>query len=77
MRGGFGLPFLPTSGVAKMKFKFKGVNGQDEMVLRGVTFVKGKAVDVDSDEFAARLLKLDYFSEVKTRKGSANDKNSG
>lgn len=58
-----------------MKIKFKGLEGQSEMTLRGLTFTKGKAVAVDDDAFAARLLRLDYFAEVKSR-AKKNDKDS-
>lgn len=54
-----------------MKFKYTG--DQDEITLRGVTFEKGKAVDVD-EALAEKISVLDYFTEVKARK-NAKDKN--
>jgi len=56
-----------------MKIKFSGLEGYDELTLRGITFKKGKAVEIKEGEFLTRLLNLDYFKEVKARK---NDKNS-
>lgn len=46
-----------------MKFKFTG--DQDEITLRGVTFEKGKAVDVDDPELIEKISALSYFSTVK------------
>lgn len=48
-----------------MKFKFTG--DQDEITLRGVTFPKGKAVDVGCEELAEKISVLDYFKAVKPR----------
>lgn len=59
-----------------MKFKFKGLDGQDEMTLRGVVFAKDKAIEVEDGEFAERLKRLDYFVIARTRKPN-NDKISG
>ena len=59
-----------------MKIKYTGVNNQAEITVRGVTFPKGKAVEVDDEELQVKLLGLDYFSEVKTR-AKKNDKISG
>ena len=61
-----------------MKFKFTG--DQDEITLRGVTFEKGKAVDLsDNPDLAQKVAVLPYFSEVKSRakKAKADDKNQG
>lgn len=48
------------------KFKFLGVDEQDEITLRETTFEKGKAVDVHCDALASKLRGLDYFEEVKS-----------
>lgn len=50
-----------------LKFKYKGP--EDEITLRGVTFKKGKAVDVD-DTLASKIKALDDFVEVKGRKNA-------
>ena len=52
-----------------MKFKYTG--DQAEITLRGVTFEKGKPVEVDAD-LGAKISNLDYFKAVKAR---ANVKN--
>lgn len=56
-----------------MKFKFTGP--QDEITIRGVTFEKGKAVEVDA-ELGAKVSGIDGFKPVRARKVKANDKNS-
>lgn len=48
-----------------MKFKYTG--DQDEITLRGVTFSKGKAVDVDDEILSQKISVLPYFAEVKSR----------
>lgn len=49
-----------------MKFKFTGTDAcPDEITLRGVTFTKGKAVDVADEGLAAKLEGLEFFTEVK------------
>ena len=54
-----------------MKFKYTGP--QDEITLRGVTFEKGKAVDLsDNLDLAVKVDALDYFTEAKTRKVKSN-----
>jgi hypothetical protein len=52
-----------------MKFRFTGP--QDEITLQGVTFEKGKAVDVASPELVAKISVLPYFQKVKAAR---NDK---
>ena len=56
-----------------MKFKFTG--DMDEITLRGVTFAKGKAVDLsDNPDLAEKVGALDYFEQVKRgRKANAED----
>jgi hypothetical protein len=49
------------------KFKFTGLEDQDEITFRGVAFAARKAVDVDCDNLAAKLRALPYFEEVKAR----------
>lgn len=47
-----------------MKFKYTG--DQDEITLRGVTFAKGKAVDLsENPDLAAKVDALEYFAKVK------------
>jgi hypothetical protein len=53
-----------------MKFKYTGPD--DENVMRGVTFPKGKPVKVDDESLAAKISALDYFEEVKPKKAKAN-----
>ncbi len=53
-----------------MKLKY---TGDGEITIRGVTFEKGKAVDVDDENLAAKLSALDYFQEVKARKPKAKN----
>lgn len=49
-----------------MKFKYTGPD--DEITLRGVTFPKGKPVDLgDNPDLALKVSVLDYFAAVKTR----------
>lgn len=55
-----------------MQFKYMGPD--DEITLRGVTFKKAKAVDVD-ESLAAKISVLDYFKAVKPR-AKRNDKNT-
>lgn len=52
-----------------MKFKWTGA--QDEITIRGVTFAKGKAVDVD-EELAAKVSGIEGFKPVKARKSNGN-----
>lgn len=54
-----------------MKFKYTG--DQDAITLRGVTFEKGKAVELDADDphaalLAAKVAALPYFEAVKPRR---------
>jgi hypothetical protein len=50
------------------KFKFLGTETcPDTITLRDIEFAKGKAVEVEDDNFAAKLSALDYFAEVKPR----------
>jgi len=58
-----------------MKIKFLGINDQTEITLRGVTFAKGKPVEVADGDFQDRLVRLDYFAVAKPRKAK-NDKDS-
>lgn len=51
-----------------MKFKYMGP--QDEITLRGVTFAKGEAVELDPENqhealLAAKIAVIDGFEEVK------------
>lgn len=46
-----------------MKFKYTGE--QDEITLRGVTFKKGKTVDVDDTDLIQKLSNIPDFSQVK------------
>lgn len=56
------------------KFKFLGTEAcPDAITLRDVEFAKGKAVEVEDDNFAAKLAALDYFAEVKPRGRKAAD----
>ena len=48
-----------------MKYRFTGE--QDEITLRGVTFKKGKAVDVEDPALAQKLDALGLFEVVKPR----------
>lgn len=49
-----------------MKLKFTGTDANpSEITFRGVTFTKGKAVEVPEEEFAAKLAALEYFAEIK------------
>lgn len=59
-----------------MKIKFKGLKDQNWIIRRGVTFKKGRVVDVEEGEFLDRLLRQDYFTVVKPRT-KKNDKISG
>ena len=56
-----------------MKFKFLGTpDHPEEFILRGVTFPKGKAVEVE-DDFARKLSNLDHFAEVKAGRPRKDD----
>lgn len=56
-----------------MKFKYTG--DQDEVTFRGVTFEKGKAVDLsEAPALAAKVSVLAEFEEVKRGKKSDADK---
>ena len=56
-----------------MKFKFLGTpDHPEEFILRGVTFPKGRAVEVD-DDFARKLSNLDHFAEVKAGRPRKDD----
>lgn len=57
-----------------MKFKYMG--NLDAITLRGVTFEKGKAVDVSDDNLAEKISALDFFAEVKPRKAKDDDNES-
>ncbi len=48
-----------------MKYKYTGE--QDEITLRGVTFKKGKAVDVDDPNLEQKISAMSDFSQVKNR----------
>ena len=49
-----------------MKYKYTG--DDDETTLRGVTFKKGKAVDLsDNPSLAAKVDALDHFEQVTTK----------
>lgn len=55
------------------KVKYNG--DLPEITLRGVTFAKGKPVDLaDNPDLAAKVLNLPDFAEVKPRK-RRDDKN--
>lgn len=55
-----------------MKIKYTGE--QDEITLRGVTFEKGKAVDLsDNQSLLNKALGLEYFKVAKARKVNASD----
>lgn len=54
-----------------MRIKWTGE--QDEITLRGVTFEKGKAVDVADTNLATKCLGISGFVEVK-RGRKKNDK---
>lgn len=48
------------------KFKFLGhPDHPEEFILRGVTFPKEKAVEVEDQDFARKLSHLAHFAEVK------------
>lgn len=48
-----------------MKYKF---TGEGEITLRGVTFAKGKAVDLaDNPALAEKVANMPEFKEVKAR----------
>ena len=52
--------------------KFKYVGDKDEITLRGVTFAKGKAVDLSENPgLADKVSALDYFKPA-TRKAVKN-----
>lgn len=52
-----------------MKYKYTG--DLDEITLRGVTFEKGKAVDLSENPLLAdKVAALDFFQEVKRGKKS-------
>jgi hypothetical protein len=54
-----------------MKFKYTG--DQDEITLRGVTFKKGKAVDLSGNlDLAIKVDALDYFQEVRRKSNAKN-----
>lgn len=56
------------------KVKYNG--DLPEITLRGVTFAKGKPVDLtDNPDLAAKVLNLPDFAEVKPRKRK-NDQDS-
>lgn len=44
-----------------MKFTYTG--DQDEITLRGITFPKGKAVDVEGEGLREKIAALPYFAE--------------
>lgn len=48
-----------------MQIKYEG--DLDEVTVRGVTFKKGKAVDVDDPALAKKMLAWPDVSEVKRR----------
>ena len=57
-----------------MKYKFTGTDAcPKEITLRGVTFEKGKAVEVEGD-LAAKVSVLPYFTEAKPGRPKKNDK---
>ena len=47
-----------------MKYKYTG--DQSEITIRGVTFKKGKAVDVDDASLIQKISAIPDFSAVKT-----------
>ena len=50
-----------------MKYKYNG--NKDAITLRGVTFERGKVVDLsDNPDLSEKISVLPYFSEVKSRK---------
>lgn len=51
-----------------MKFAF---TGEGEITIREVTFPSGKAVEVENEDLAAKLARLEYFREVKSRRRGA------
>ena len=57
--------------------KVKYIGDLPEITLRGVTFAKGKPVDLTGNpDLAAKVGNLPYFAEVKPRK-RRNDENVG
>lgn len=54
-----------------MKFKYTGE--QAAITLRGVTFEKEKAVQVDDEGLASKVAALDFFEQVKTRRKAKSD----
>lgn len=55
--------------------KFRYIGDAPEITLRGVTFAKGKPVDLsDNPLLAEKVSVLPYFAEVKARKRKPNDK---
>lgn len=56
-----------------MKYKYTG--DQPSVSIRGVTFEKGKAVDLtDNPALVEKVSVLEFFEQAKPRKAKANDK---
>lgn len=47
------------------EFVFQGLQGQDEITLREVTFEAGELVSVEDESLATKLRNLPYFEEVE------------
>ena len=58
-----------------MKFKYTGDDAEN--VMRGVTFPKGKGVEINDKGLAVKLRNLDYFEEVKRGRKKKNDEAAG
>lgn len=53
-----------------MKYKYTGPD--DSITIRGVTFKKGKAVEVEDAATAAKISVLPYFSIAKRKPKNAD-----